>query len=461
MIRPYASGLASALRACDVLVVAGGLWASCRAHGMLWTEHHALAAAAGAALYLLFAEGKGLYNGSWRPDAPRREAADAAFAWCAALLGLVVLGYVSKTSAEFSRRVVLTWTLAGPVALVAVRAGARVLRGALRSNGRRRRAAIAGAGPLGQRVAEAMRSQPGLGLRLVGVYDDGRPAGAARTRAPGSDMCGSLDALEKLVGRGEVDVVFLALPVDERTRALARRLAGTPVSVYVVPDLLAFALLRSQWLPLGSVSAVSLFERPLVGFERVLKRAEDVAVATLCLAIAALPMALIAAAVKLSSPGPVLFRQRRHGLDGREIVVWKFRTMRVCEEDAQFRQARPGDPRVTRLGVLLRATSLDELPQLVNVVQGRMSIVGPRPHPLLLNEQHRDQIDWYMLRHRVKPGITGWAQVNGYRGETDTVEKMQRRVEHDLEYIDRWSLWLDVKIILLTLLRGFVSRNAC
>jgi putative colanic acid biosynthesis UDP-glucose lipid carrier transferase len=164
--------------------------------------------------------------------------------------------------------------------------------------------------------------------------------------------------------------------------------------------------------------------------------------------------------VRLESPGPVLFRQRRHGRDGREIVVWKFRTMTACESDAEFRQVRRGDPRVSRLGAILRATSLDELPQLFNVLQGTMSLVGPRPHPIPLNEQHRDTMDWYMLRHRVKPGMTGWAQVNGFRGQTDILHKMQGRVDRDLEYIHNWSLSLDLRILALTVVRGFVGKNA-
>ncbi|SDX51503.1 putative colanic acid biosysnthesis UDP-glucose lipid carrier transferase [Pseudomonas syringae] len=191
-----------------------------------------------------------------------------------------------------------------------------------------------------------------------------------------------------------------------------------------------------------------------------MKRAEDIVLSSLILLLIALPLLLIAIAIKLTSPGPVLFRQRRYGLDGRSIMVWKFRSMSVQENGDVVHQATRNDARVTPLGGFLRRTSLDELPQFFNVLYGDMSIVGPRPHAVAHNEQYRKQVSGYMLRHKVKPGITGWAQINGWRGETDTLDKMRMRIEFDLEYIERWSIWLDLKIILLTLFKGFLNKNA-
>jgi putative colanic acid biosynthesis UDP-glucose lipid carrier transferase len=205
---------------------------------------------------------------------------------------------------------------------------------------------------------------------------------------------------------------------------------------------------------------VSIFENPFYGVDGMVKRASDLLLACLALAALGLPMAVIALAIKLGSPGPVFFRQRRYGLDGREILVWKFRSMRVCEDGAQVTQATKHDARVTPLGALLRKTSLDELPQLFNVLDGSMSLVGPRPHATAHNEQYRGLIHGYMLRHKVKPGITGLAQVSGWRGETDTLEKMQRRVECDHRYIREWSLWLDVKILFQTVLVVLSRKNA-
>lgn len=192
----------------------------------------------------------------------------------------------------------------------------------------------------------------------------------------------------------------------------------------------------------------------------LVKRAEDIVLSSLILLLIALPLLAIAAAIKLTSAGPVLFRQRRYGLDGRSIMVWKFRSMSVQENADVVLQATRNDARVTPLGAFLRRTSLDELPQFFNVLHGDMSIVGPRPHAIAHNEQYRKQVSGYMLRHKVKPGITGWAQINGWRGETDTLDKMRMRVEFDLEYIEHWSIWLDLKIILLTLFKGFVNKNA-
>ena len=191
-----------------------------------------------------------------------------------------------------------------------------------------------------------------------------------------------------------------------------------------------------------------------------LKRLEDLLIATAAIVVTAPLMLAIALGVKLCSPGPVLFRQHRYGLSGKVVEVWKFGSMRVVEDGDAIPQARRGDPRVTRFGAFLRRTSLDELPQFFNVLQGHMSVVGPRPHAVVHNEQYRKLVPGYMLRHKVKPGITGWAQINGWRGETDTVEKMQHRVEHDMHSIRNWSVWLDVKIVLLTLVRGFVSPGA-
>jgi putative colanic acid biosynthesis UDP-glucose lipid carrier transferase len=211
---------------------------------------------------------------------------------------------------------------------------------------------------------------------------------------------------------------------------------------------------------MGGLPAVSVFENPLFGVDGVVKRVADLALAALALIAGAIPMTLVAIAVKLSSPGPVFFRQRRYGLDGREILVWKFRSMRTCDNGPVVKQATKGDPRITRVGAILRKTSLDELPQLFNVIEGTMSLVGPRPHANAHNEQYRSLIRGYMLRHKVKPGITGLAQVNGCRGETETIDKMERRIDWDHQYIRSWSLWLDIKIMFKTLMVVWQQEEA-
>ena len=221
-----------------------------------------------------------------------------------------------------------------------------------------------------------------------------------------------------------------------------------------------FELLHARSESINGLPSISIFDSPMDGAWSVVKRLEDIVLSSIILTMIALPLMLIALAIKLTSPGPVLFRQRRYGLDGRPIMVWKFRSMSVQENGAVVTQATRNDSRITPLGAFLRRTSLDELPQFFNVLRGEMSVVGPRPHAVAHNEQYRKQVSGYMLRHKVKPGITGWAQINGWRGETDTLDKMQKRVEFDLQYIEHWSVWLDLKIILLTLFKGFVNKNA-
>ncbi len=247
---------------------------------------------------------------------------------------------------------------------------------------------------------------------------------------------------------------------EQRIRNVIQELADTTASVYIVPDLFVFQLLNSRWTDIQGLPVVSVFESPLFGVDGILKRTVDVALAGVALLIAAIPMLLIAIAVKLTSKGPVFFRQRRYGLDGREIPVWKFRSMTVQENGSEVKQATQNDSRLTPIGGFLRRSSLDELPQIFNVLSGQMSLVGPRPHANAHNEFYRKQIEGYMLRHKVKPGITGLAQINGCRGETETIDKMEKRILFDHQYIREWSIWLDLKIIFKTFSVVFSRQNA-
>jgi putative colanic acid biosynthesis UDP-glucose lipid carrier transferase len=301
-----------------------------------------------------------------------------------------------------------------------------------------------------------------MGMRLVGFYDDKKVKGSQPVGDLEARIEGTLEALVQHVHDHKVDQVYIALPLGAggRIKELVDQLSDTTASVFLIPDLFTFNLLHASWMDLDGIPAISIVENPHDGMEGWVKRLEDVMISSFILLLVAIPMLVIAVAVKLSSPGPVIFRQRRYGLDGREIDVWKFRSMTSCEEGGEVPQAKRCDPRVTRLGAFLRRTSLDELPQFINVLQGQMSIVGPRPHAVAHNEQYRKIIHGYMLRHKVKPGITGHAQVSGWRGETNTSEKMKRRVEHDIEYIQNWSVWLDLKIIVLTIFKGFTGENA-
>ena len=273
---------------------------------------------------------------------------------------------------------------------------------------------------------------------------------------------GSIQDLVDQARSGAVDRIYITFPMraERRIRGVLDKLGDTTASVYIVPDFFVFQMLHSRWTDILGLPVVSVFDSPIYGIDGLAKRFCDLVFGGLFLLMAAVPMAVIAAAIKLTSPGPVFFRQRRYGLDGREIRVWKFRTMTVCEDGPQAVQAVKNDPRVTAVGALLRKTSLDEIPQLFNVVGGSMSLVGPRPHPNALNEEFRSRIGGYMLRHKVKPGITGLAQVNGARGETDSPDKMQKRIDYDHCYIREWSMWMDLKIMLKTVLVVISGKNA-
>lgn len=277
-----------------------------------------------------------------------------------------------------------------------------------------------------------------------------------------SNCEGDLQQLLQDAKKGVFDQIFIADSIEHHKIFvdLVRKLADTTCTVIFLPDIFTFDLLRSRIHTINNIPIVSIYDTPLKGFNLLLKRIEDIIGSIIILTIISPLLFIIAILVKLTSKGPVLFKQDRYGVNGRIIKVWKFRSMKVMENDHQVKQATKNDPRLTKIGGFLRRTSLDELPQFFNVLFGDMSIVGPRPHAVVHNEQYRTEILGYMLRHKVKPGITGWAQINGYRGETDTLDKMEKRIKYDLEYIQNWSLNLDIKIILLTIIKGFTGKTA-
>jgi putative colanic acid biosynthesis UDP-glucose lipid carrier transferase len=460
LFRQYASALSVLYRGIDALIIAGCLWLVLELHGHLLSSQYHVAIGWAIAFFLLFSESLGLYV-SWRTLPVREEATRVMLVWVVVVLALVFMAFLTKTTESYSRLVMLSWACFVPLALLSERMAIRYTLHAFRANGRNSRTvAIVGAGPLADKVLHALKSEDWMGLRVVGVYDD-----RSKDRLPNIKSAylirGRINDLLRDAKSGKIDYVYIVLPMKAERRVvdLVGALADTTVSVYFVPDVFISDLTTARWLNLSGLPIVSVFESPFLGVDGWLKRLEDVLLGALILAVIAVPMVAIAIGVKLSSPGPILFKQRRYGLNGRVVEVWKFRTMTVEEDGDTVRQAKEDDPRVTRFGAYLRRTSLDELPQFINVLTGDLSIVGPRPHAVAHNEQYRRLIHGYMLRHKVKPGITGWAQINGWRGETDTVEKMRRRVEYDLEYVRNWSLWLDIKIIALTLVKGFTGKN--
>jgi putative colanic acid biosynthesis UDP-glucose lipid carrier transferase len=446
----------------DGALVGMSLWILAFFLGTGWDKNYSLVLVAAVGLFFFFGQSQDLYR-SWRGAAMRQEAVRIWLAWFWMALVLLLLAYATKTSTEYSRRLILIWLTATPFLLIIWRLVMRFVLAYMRErNINTRTVAIAGARNIGVNVAQMLLGSPWMGLRPVGFFDDRAATGSRPLASPPIQVLGNLDDLVDHARDGKVEIVYITLPLraEERIKQLISKLSETTASVYVIPEFFVSDLMNLTWSNVGDLPAISVFETPFFGVDGWLKQAEDFILGSIILLFVFVPMIVIGIGVKLTSPGPVFFRQTRYGLRGEKIEVLKFRTMTVLENDSKVKQVTRGDPRVTKFGSFLRKTSLDELPQFINVLQGSMSIVGPRPHAVAHNEMYRKIVDGYMLRHKVKPGITGLAQVSGWRGETDTLEKMKRRVECDLAYIRNWSLMLDLRIIYKTVISELTGENA-
>jgi putative colanic acid biosysnthesis UDP-glucose lipid carrier transferase len=427
----------------EPLAAAGAYLAVLQGAGRPWQRHDLVLA---LFVFLLRLPGRNLFS------TPLSAAAQQIIgSWCAFVLLLLGCGWLTSSLVLFEASLVALWALSVPLVhglgLLALKRG---LRHGADAAAQQRRAVIVGAGPLAWRVAMALRHRGEASTRVLGFFDD--RSGERLDRELQEELRGRLDELAAYVQAHGVHEVYVTLPLISQPRIarLVDELHGTTASLYFVPDVLAAPVVQGRLDSLMGLPVLALCETPFTGVDAVAKRASDLLIAGLALLLLAPLMAAIALAIRIDSPGPALFRQRRNGLGGDEIVVWKFRSMQVQQDGAVVPQATRGDPRVTCVGAWLRRTSLDELPQFFNVLQGRMSVVGPRPHAVAHNEQYRALIRAYQIRHKVRPGITGWAQVHGCRGETDTLEKMQQRVEYDIDYLRHWSLALDLRIVLRT-----------
>ncbi|HBV2005110.1 undecaprenyl-phosphate glucose phosphotransferase, partial [Klebsiella pneumoniae] len=372
---------------------------------------------------------------------------------------LLTLGFVTLFSDfDLTFRTFIFWYLAVCAGFVVTRSLIRALAGFFRRIGyNKRRVAFAGSLPAGISLLETFRKQPWLGFEVKGIYEDSF-SGTYDLEL----YAGKISDLINEARKGTIDRIYIAMHMRDEVaiKNMVSQLTDTTCSVLYIPDVFTFNILQSRTEEINGVPVVPLFDSPLNGINMVFKRLEDIIVSSLILILISPILLVIATAVKTTSKGPVIFRQVRYGMDGKPIKVWKFRSMTVMENDDKVIQATKNDIRVTKVGKFLRSTSLDELPQFFNVLFGQMSVVGPRPHAVSHNEQYRSLIQGYMLRHKVKPGITGLAQINGWRGETDTLEKMEKRIEYDLLYIRGWSIWLDLKIIFLTVFKGFINKSA-
>lgn len=386
-------------------------------------------------------------------DSLAAAAVDVSTSWIGLLVILALCGWITSSLGLFDPQVLLWWALLAPLArLLAVGIGQRIV--AHVASLRRRPSMIVGAGPLGVQVADALLDARDQGIDFVGYFDD-RTDERVHSQAAAQRLGSLKDAPRAVRERGVRDV-YITLPLASQPRIveLLEELQGTAASVFFVPDRFAISLLQGRAQEVHGVPIIGIGDMPPGGTGERLKRTVDIVLASVTLVLISPLLLAIAIGVRLGSPGPVIVRQRRHGLFGEPVVVYRFRTTRAPDD------ALNGDPRLTPFGAFLRRNALDELPQFVNVLQGRMSIVGPPAHADKDQEIVQRLVRACVVRHRARPGITGWAQVNGHRGDADTAEKVQARVDRDLEYLRRWSLGLDLRIIARTVKSVLLGRSA-
>jgi len=379
----------------------------------------------------------------------------AVYRWAIVLAILLAVGYAMKVTEDYPRRLVLTWAIVSTPLLVAVAMLLETFMWRLLCDpSNARKTVIVGINDLSLSLGMQLSMRQEFCMAVAGFFDD-RSAARQNSGDTTVPLLGRLQDLALYVKANAVQVIFIALPMRhlQRVRDLLDELRDTTVSIYYLPDVFVFDLIQSRTGEIAGIPIVALCETPFYGFRGVIKRLSDILISSTFLLLASPLLLIIALLVRLSSRGAIIFRQRRYGLDGREFIVYKFRTMTVTEDGPGIAQATRDDWRVTAVGRYLRRHSLDELPQLINVLQGRMSLVGPRPHAIAHNEKYRKLISGYMIRHKVLPGITGLAQISGCRGETERLEEMQARVQLDLEYLRHWSPLLDLKILALTALQ--------
>jgi putative colanic acid biosynthesis UDP-glucose lipid carrier transferase len=449
-------------RVLDAVTPFVALYITSSLYNSAWSEKYQILGILGGLLLVFFNQGRGVYS-QWRGRTLLAGFKLVIQGWIFTWLAILAIAFIFKDSSYFSRVIIVSWAISTPLVLFLYRLIVRSTLGYLRTKSwNQTNVAIIGAGDLGQRLSRTLQDAKMLGYNPVGFYDDNTEL--LHQNFNHVPILGTIDDFLKMDHRESIfNEIYITLPMraEYRIKEVLNGLSDSTVTVKFIPDCFAFDLLHSQMTDIGGIPIISVYDSPLNSLtNKVFKRFEDIVLSIFILMLISPALIGIAIAVKTTSNGPIFFKQKRYGLNGKEIAVWKFRSMTVTEDDDVVPQAQRNDHRLTKIGSFLRRTSLDELPQFFNTLTGRMSIVGPRPHAKSHNEQYRKLIPKYMLRHTVKPGITGWAQINGLRGETETLDKMEKRVQYDLYYIDNWSLWMDIKIILLTIIKGFINKNA-
>ncbi|HBL7018668.1 MULTISPECIES: undecaprenyl-phosphate glucose phosphotransferase [Serratia] len=451
-----ASLISMVQRITDIFIIVFSLYVVCLVHSQKFTSGHLLIFLISIVVFQMIGGITDFYR-SWRGVKLSSELLLVLKNWTLSIIissGIVFLLDLSDVEIY----VFLQWYFCAFIGVIISRCSIRFVARIVRNLGyNTRTVAIVGALPVGINLAKGFNDQPWLGFIVTGIYND-----TPVTVGEEIPYAGDFEKLVEDAKCGKIDRVYISMAMSDelKIKEIVASLADTTCSVMLIPDVFTFNILQARTEEVNGVPVVPLFETPISGMNMVLKRLEDIILSASILVFISPVLVCISLAVKLTSPGPIIFRQQRYGIGGKPINVWKFRSMKVMENGGDVVQATKQDSRVTPVGRFLRRTSLDELPQFINVLRGEMSIVGPRPHAVSHNEQYRKLIDGYMLRHKVKPGITGWAQINGWRGETDELEKMQKRIEFDLEYIRNWSVWFDIKIVFLTIFKGFVHKSA-
>ncbi len=447
----------------DFVVITVLLAVSAWVYDDTWSDQYAISGFSASFLFIFLGNYFGLFNQYLKP--PLRGARVKLIScWFLAFMLTLFLAFLRKNTASHSRVILTMWFASSTFMLYFIDYIWHYLIKKMQRYGRNKiKVAIAGmnsfAFDLTKQIKDDGYSQ---GVVINGVYDDRTIERLPEVPFEELKLLGSFDDMVEDAADGKLDVLFVTLPfkAEKRILEILKKLANTTVSVYIVPDSFVFEMIQGDLSSYGKIPLIEIFETPFKGINTFIKRVEDIVVTLALMPILVPALSVVAVLVKATSKGPIIFSQKRYGINGDVIKIWKFRSMTVCEDGGNIQQAKVDDKRFTPIGKFIRKTSLDELPQFINVLQGRMSVVGPRPHAVAHNEEYRGLIAGYMMRHKVKPGITGLAQVNGYRGETENISKMKRRVDCDVQYIREWSIVLDLEIILRTVLVVIVGKNA-
>lgn len=465
LIRPYDSQLQLFQRIVDALLIIASLRLAASIYNVPWHDQYMIFALVLVGIFYTSSKITHLYQ-SYRVGGMIEEIQRVTATWVLTIAGGLVFGYVFKTTHIYSRVAIGIAIIGTPLILIVWRWVIRQILMSMRNHGRNTRSVvIVGTNQTARELARSIDARPWTGLRIKGFVSEKDEIEDKNFESEDENifsLVGNLNNLYEKARSGGVDMVYIAIPLNEQKviNEILHNLGDTTVSIYLVPDMFLSGIMQGHWVTVGAIPTVSVIDSPVQGFDSVLKRLEDVVVSLLVITVMTIPMALIAIGIKITSAGPVIYKQKRYGYDCKPITVYKFRTMTVVDDDNEIVQAKKYDNRITPFGSFLRKTSLDELPQFFNVLKGDMSVVGPRPHAVAHNEEFRKRIEAYTLRHKIKPGITGLAQINGLRGLTETDASMTQRISKDLEYINNWSIWMDLKIILATPFALIKGENA-